>query len=101
MKAEITFEQVWYNSSLLNFFFRSQAEKTLNELMDAAKDRQSALNAIEDYADTYDCDLDEIEEMFYNDSIEELAESFGIEIEKEDEEEDETDGDELPWWDKE
>ena len=101
MKAEITFEQVWFNHPLLNFFFRSQAERTLNELMDAAIDRKSALNAIEDYAYINDCDIDEIEEMFYNDSVEELAESFGIEIEKEDEEEDETDGDELPWWDKE
>lgn len=79
MKAEITFSQLWYNPSILGFFFRSQSENTLEELM-----RRTSLSSddvcdrIDTYADNYEIDLDTIEEMFYNDSIEELAEEFGI-----------------------
>ena len=87
MKADITFSQLYWNPSLLNFFFRTQSENTMNELLDRAKDRQSAIETI-DY-ETDDDDLDDIEEMFYEDSVEELAERFCIELDEPDEEEDE------------
>lgn len=83
MKAEITFSQLWWNHSLLNFFFRSQSEKTLNELMErrASGYAEDVCEVIEDYADSNGYDLDDIEEMFYSfgdGSVEELAEEFGI-----------------------
>lgn len=90
--------QLWFNHSLLNFFFRSQAESTLNELMDRTIEGQGALDKIEDYAEESGCNLDDIEEMFYNDTVEELAEEFGIRLEDEgDEDEDEDEESEKPW----
>lgn len=84
MKAEITFSQLWYNPSILGFFFRSQSEKTLEELMNRTSLSSDAVcDSIDTYADNYEVDLDTIEEMFYNDSIEELAEEFEIELNEE------------------
>ena len=76
MKAEITFSQVWANPSVRRFFFRSQSEDTLQELADRAVDWEDAMERIDDLYD----DLDEVEEMFYEETIEELAEEFGIEL---------------------
>lgn len=87
MRADITFEQLWWNSSLMGFFFRSQAQKTLEELVNKAKDPHDAISKISDYCEDIG-DLDYIEEMFYDESVEELAEEIGIELD-EDEDEDE------------
>ncbi len=84
MLAEITFSQVWNNPSVRRFFFRDQSEETLQELADRAVDWEAALDKIDNHSDY----LDEVEDMFYEDSVEELAEEFGIEL-YEDEEEDE------------
>ena len=84
MKAELTIKQLYYNSSIMNFFFRTQAENTLNELIEKCEESNDEIfNAIENYSD----DLDTIEEMMYNDSIEEIAEALGLTIEEEEEEE--------------
>ena len=75
MQAELTMRQVYANHSVLDFFFRTQSENTFNELFDSVEERSDEIcDAIENYSD----DLDEIEEMFYNDSVEELAETFGL-----------------------
>lgn len=97
MKAEVTFSQVYYNGSLLNFFFRTQATETLRDLLARVDDTDDALDTIEDYATDYEYEIDDIEEMFYGDTVEELADRFGIEIEPDegDEEEDEPDEDWL------
>ena len=85
MKAELTIEQLHYNASLMNFFFRTQAENTFNELVEKCDESNDEIfNAIENYSD----DLDEVEEMFHNDSIEEIAEALGLTITEEEEEED-------------
>lgn len=87
MKAELTFRQLWYNPSILGFFFRSQSERTLNELMDRASVQpQDVCDIIEEYAYDNDLTMDDIEEMFYSfgdGTLEELAEEFGIEISEE------------------
>ena len=86
MKAELTIKQLYYNSSIMNFFFRTQSENTFNELIEkCTESNDEILNAIENYSD----DLDTIEEMFYNDDIEEIAEALGLTIEEEEEEEEE------------
>lgn len=73
MKAEITMSQLYSNCSLLNFFFRTQSENTFNELFDSVEEsNREVFDAIENYSD----DLDEIEELFYNESIQELADIF-------------------------
>ena len=70
MNAQITIFQLYYNESLLNFFFRTQAKETFEKLTDNVEESNSEIfDAIENYSD----DLDEIEELFYSESIEELC----------------------------
>ena len=88
MKAEITFSQVWANPSVRNFFFREQSEDTLQELSRRAEDWEDALERIEKYANNYDYELDEIEEMFYDYTVEDLADEFEIDLYEEEEEDD-------------
>lgn len=86
MKAELTIKQLYYNASIMNFFFRTQSENTFNELIEKCEESNDEIfEAIENYSD----DLDEIEEMMYNDSIEEIATELGLTIEEEEEEEEE------------
>ena len=75
MTAEITMRQIWWNDSVRNFFFREQAQDTLDDLMDAVvEDTEEILDAIEDYTD----DLDEVEELLYNEPLDELVEIFNL-----------------------
>lgn len=80
--------QLYYNDSLMSFFFRDQAKRTLEELMNRASEPGSyVLDDVEDYADEQmDGDLDTLEEMFYEESVEDIAEVIGIELNEEDEE---------------
>ena len=88
MRIEIDFARVYNTKSLLNYLFRSQSEETLVELINRSVDDISiVLGAIDSYAENNDFDIDDIEEMFHNDSVEEIAEQIGIEIEEEEEEE--------------
>ena len=75
MKVEVTMSEVYNNYSLLNFFFRNQAQETFKELFESVEESISEVfNAIENYSDN----LDEIEELFYSESIEDLCEIFGL-----------------------
>lgn len=75
MKAEITISQIYHNASLRNFFFRTQAEKTFEELCERTNDLRELFDVIEDLFD----DLDDFEEMLYNDSIDEIIDYIGSE----------------------
>lgn len=82
MKAEVTLSQVYYNHSILSFFFRTQAKETFNELFESVQeDDNEVFDAIENYSD----DLDEIEELFYSESISDICEIFGLTLISEDE----------------
>ena len=71
----LTVRALYYNPSIKGFFFRTQAENTFEELFDKVEESaDEVINVMEDYSD----DLDIIEEMLYNDSIEELADAFGL-----------------------
>ena len=88
MKSDsLTVRTLYYNHSIMNFFFRTQAENTFEELFNKVEESvDEVIDAMEDY----DNDLDTIEEMLYNDSIEDLAEAFGLTlIENENEDENE------------
>ena len=85
MKAEITFSQLWENESLMSFFFREQSIRTLDELLEKVADKRAAINVIEVHAEINNYSVDDVEEMFYEYSIEELADEFCLQIENEDE----------------
>ena len=85
MKAEVTFSELWENESLMSFFFREQSIRTLDELMEKVADKMAAINAIEVHAEINDYSVDDVEEMFYEYSVEELADEFGLELAIEDE----------------
>lgn len=84
MKAEVTISNIYWNNSLSNFFFRKQALSTLEELVKrSAMSGQDTLDALDDA--TEDMDVDDVEEMFYSESVEYCADEFGIELEEEEE----------------
>ena len=79
MKVEISISNLYYNPSILGFFFRSQAEKTFYQLLESVDDNETVFSAIENYSD----DLDEIEELFYNETVSELCDIFGLTLAEE------------------
>lgn len=83
MKAEITFEQVYFNKDLMNFFFREQAENTVDELLDRAKSRSNAFTLIDEYSELVYETLDELEELFYSEQVDDIAKLMGIELKEE------------------
>ena len=85
MKAEVTFSELYWNESLMSFFFREQSIRTLDELMEKVADKMAAINAIEVHAEINNYSVDDVEEMFYEYSVEELAEELCLQIESEDE----------------
>ena len=85
MKAEVTFSELWQNESLMSFFFREQSIRTLEELLEKVADKWAAINAIEFHAEINNYRVDDVEEMFYEYSVEELADELGLELAIEDE----------------
>jgi hypothetical protein len=83
MKATITASNLYYNHSLLNYFFRTQSENEFKKLFESVQeDEDYVLDAIDNYSD----DLDEVEEMFYNESIDEIILNLGLTSKEEEEE---------------
>ena len=69
MKAEVTISNIYWNGSLRNCFWRDQAYKTLEDLVErSATSGQDTLYALDDA--TEEMDIDEVEEMFYSESVE-------------------------------
>lgn len=75
MKVDLTLANCYYNKSLMNFFFRDQAKHTLIELLEMVEDD---INQISNSAENYTDDLDEIEELLYNESIEDIIEILNL-----------------------
>ena len=89
MIANVTISNIYWNKGLADFFFREQAMKALEELVNkSSMSGEAVLQALNE--ETEDLDLDDVEEDFYDSSVEELAEEFDIPllIEDEDDEED-------------
>lgn len=90
MVAEVTASQLWFNPSLMGFFFRTQAEETFNELINRVSfdHTETVLEKIENYF----TDIDECEETFYSESVDEILEMLDLaEMEEDDDEEDDGD----------
>lgn len=86
MEAEVTFSELYWNESLMSFFFRVQSIRTLDELMGKVADKEDAINAIEVHAEISGYSVDDVEEMFYEYTVEELAREFDLELENDDDE---------------
>lgn len=86
MKAKVSISNIWWHEGLCDFFFRGQSYKTLELLMalSTMSDKET-LRALD--AATEDMDLDDVEEMFYAESVEYCANEFGIELNDEEDEE--------------
>ena len=75
MRTELTMWQVYWNKGLMDFFFRSQAEETLNELIKSVEEN---LDNVTDIIDEFFEDLDTCEETFYSESVEDIIEMLGL-----------------------
>lgn len=84
MKSEIYIEEL-NNPSVMDYFFRDKSSKTYKELLKRAKSYNDAIQKIEDYALFNMVLLEDIEEMLYDNSVEEVAQKFNIEIDDEEE----------------
>ena len=85
MKAEVTISNIYWNKGLSDFFFREQAYKKLEELVTrSTMSGQDTLDALDNA--TEGLDIDDVEEMFYSESVENCADYFGIELEEEEDE---------------
>lgn len=90
MRIEIHFGRVYNTKFLLDYLFRYQSEMTLEELINSAVDDISiVLDAIDSYAEVNCCDIEDVEEMFYHDSVEDIAERLGLQLKEGEEEEEE------------
>lgn len=87
MKAKVTMSLIWFNKGLRDFFFREQAYNTLEELVTKSVYGYQTIEKLNDA--TEDMDIDDVEEMFYSESVEYCADEFGIELEGEEDDEDE------------
>ena len=85
MKAEVTFSELYWNEAIISFFFRKQSIRTLDELMKKVADKGDAINAIEVHAEISGYSVYDVEEMFYEYTVEELAREFDLELESDDE----------------
>lgn len=77
VSEEITMSNIWWNRGLRGYFFRTEAEETLVEFYDrCALDGEAFLRVMDDK--TEDMTLEDVEELFYNCTIDELIIEFGM-----------------------
>ena len=82
MKVELSFRQLWFNETILNFLFRTQAKETLEELVNRVGHSEQQIDELEDsIEDTYD-DWDDFEEVCYNSSVDEILSELGYDDEE-------------------
>ena len=90
MRIEISFKSLYFSKRLYYYFFSEQSRDTLEDLIYFSKvDTHSVLGAIDSYAERNDYDINDIDEMLYNASVENIAKEIGIELKEDDEEEEE------------
>ena len=86
MKKEITFSDLYWNDRLRGLCFRKQAEDRFNEVMYVV-DGPETERMMGEFLESMFDDVDDLEEYFYNekiqDIIDEFCEYYGIEAEGE------------------
>ena len=88
MKADVTISNIYWNKRLAVFFFREQAYNTLVEFIcRSSLDGQHTLNTLDELTDGMD--IDDVEGLFYEMSVDEVANEIGFyDLEELDDEED-------------
>ena len=84
MITNVSMSQIYWNNGFNGFHFREQAMKTLDLFINSCEmGAEKALNYLDVVTD--DMDLDDVEEDFYEMSVSELSERFGISLVNEEE----------------
>lgn len=90
MKVELTMKEIWHNHSLRHYLFRQQSIDTIEELIRrAAISEDLVLEVIEQAAFDADMTSDEVDELFYEESVKYIADDWNIELNDETESEEE------------
>lgn len=82
MKIEVTIQKIWDDPNLATYFFRKKAYKTFEEVVRAVGGDNSPFafnvlaNTIEDCYES----LDDFEEDCYNNSVDEILETLGYDV---------------------
>ena len=81
MKAEITLKQLWFNPQIASFFFRQQAWKEFEKLVDlvGARESEDQFDALSYAVEGVYMDLDEFKEDLYDRTAEEIVGDLMIE----------------------
>ena len=83
-------KEIWHNHSLRHYLFRQQSIDTIEELINrAAISEDLVLILIEQAAEDADMTSDEVDELFYDESVEYIADDWGIKLNDETESEEE------------
>ena len=78
MKAKVYLSNIYWNKGLASYFFREQAMKTFEKLVEHRKvDGDDFLNQLDERTEDYD--IEDVEEMFYEMSMTQIANELGIE----------------------
>lgn len=79
MKADVTLSNLYWNKGVASFFFREQAYKELERLVDMVGHGDAEMTELEDRIESVYENLDDFEEDCYNASVEELMDILGYE----------------------
>ena len=81
MKAEISLKQLWFNSTIAQFFMRQQALKELERLVKlvGGDTDEDQFDALSDAVEVAYADLNEFEEDLYEREAEAIAVDLNIE----------------------
>lgn len=92
MRLECSMSNLWSNPHLRDFFFRTQSKNTLKELLESVDEDKDAVFDSFENADFFlgcvETDWDDIEEILYGESIENIIKMFGLTPIVDDEDED-------------
>lgn len=76
MKKEITFSNLYWNDGLRRFCFRAQAEDTFNEVTQNIVDGPETERMMGEFLESMFDDVDDLEEYFYNEGIQDIIDEF-------------------------
>lgn len=76
MTKEITFSNLYWNDGLRGFCFRNQSEDTFNEVMQNVVDGPETERMMGEFLESMFDDVDDLEEYFYNGTIQDIIDEF-------------------------